>query len=175
VGHRAARPWRPAEEAEGYNKRLYASQGYLTHTLKAYAANPVWTEDPKRAAFRDATERSLTYASAGHWPPVLLRRSGSSLSLKEGGPPLGLFPSHEYGNIVLPLEYGDQLILYTDGLTEALNSKGQEFGEVNLTAIGSQNIRLSAAQMLAMLKREVNRHCGGCFQDDLTLVVVAVR
>jgi len=60
VGHRAARPWRPAEEAEGYNKRLYASQGYLTHTLKAYAANPVWTEDPKRAAFRDATERSLT-------------------------------------------------------------------------------------------------------------------
>jgi phosphoserine phosphatase RsbU/P len=123
----------------------------------------------------DATERSLTYASAGHWPPILLRRSGSPLSLKEGGPPLGLFPSHEYGNSVLPLEYGDQLILYTDGLTEALNSKGQEFGERNLTEIGIQNIRLSATQMLAMLKREVNRHCGGCFQDDLTLVVVAVK
>ena len=123
----------------------------------------------------DANERTLTYASAGHWPPILLRRSGNSLSLKEGGPPLGLFPVHDYRDIVVPLESGDQLIMYTDGLTEALNPEGQEFGEANLTRLGLQNMRLGATHMLDTLKREVNRHCGGCFQDDLTLVVVAVK
>ncbi len=123
----------------------------------------------------DASRRTLTYASAGHWPPILLRRNGSSHSLKDGGPPLGLFPAHDYRDVVLALEWGDQLILYTDGLTEALNSAGQEFGEANLARIGGENMRLNAAQMLDTLKREVNRHCGGCYQDDLTLVVVSVK
>jgi sigma-B regulation protein RsbU (phosphoserine phosphatase) len=123
----------------------------------------------------DANQRTLTYASAGHWPPILLRRSGNTQSLKDGGPPLGLFPVHDFRDVVLPLESGDQLILYTDGLTEAMNSDGLEFGEANLTRVGSQNMRLSAIQMLEILKREVNQHCGGCFQDDLTLVVVSVR
>jgi phosphoserine phosphatase RsbU/P len=123
----------------------------------------------------DASRRTLTYASAGHWPLILLRRSGNSQSLKDGGPPLGLFPVYDFRDVVLPLESGDQLILYTDGLTEAMNSDGQEFGEANLTMVGSQNMRLNAIQMLETLKREVNRHCGGCFQDDLTLVVVSVK
>jgi multiple sugar transport system substrate-binding protein len=52
-------------EAVQYNKWLYVSEGYLTHTLKGYAASPVWTEDPKRAAFRDAAERSLTIGGLG--------------------------------------------------------------------------------------------------------------
>jgi multiple sugar transport system substrate-binding protein len=52
-------------EADQYNKWLYVSEGYLTHTLKGYAANPVWTEDPKRAPFRDAAERSLTIGGLG--------------------------------------------------------------------------------------------------------------
>jgi multiple sugar transport system substrate-binding protein len=52
-------------EAEQYNKWLYVSQGFLTHSLNAYAINPVWTEDPKRAAFRDAAERSLTVGGLG--------------------------------------------------------------------------------------------------------------
>jgi multiple sugar transport system substrate-binding protein len=52
-------------EANQYNKWLYASQGMLAHTLNAYADNPVWTEDPKRAAFRDAAERSLTVGGLG--------------------------------------------------------------------------------------------------------------
>ena len=52
-------------EADQYNKWLYASQGNVTHPLHAYAANPVWTEDPKRTAFRDAAERSLTIGGLG--------------------------------------------------------------------------------------------------------------
>jgi multiple sugar transport system substrate-binding protein len=52
-------------EADQYDKWLYASQGYISHTLHAYAANPVWTEDPKRAAFRDVADHSLTIGGLG--------------------------------------------------------------------------------------------------------------
>jgi multiple sugar transport system substrate-binding protein len=52
-------------EADQYNKWLYASQGLLTHTLNAYDNNPIWTEDPKRTAFRDAAKRSLTVGGLG--------------------------------------------------------------------------------------------------------------
>jgi len=123
----------------------------------------------------DVTNSTLTYASAGHWPPVLLRRSGQTLLLKDGGPPLGLFPSHPYENVELLLESGDRLVLYTDGLTEARNSNGVEFGEHNVTRVGNQNMRLTAAEMLDALRREVTTFCNGIFDDDLTLVVVTVK
>jgi phosphoserine phosphatase RsbU/P len=123
----------------------------------------------------DVTDGTLTYASAGHWPPVLLRRSGQTLLLKDGGPPLGLFPDHPYENVELLLESGDRLVLYTDGLTEARNSNGVEFGEHNVTRVGNQNMRLTAAETLDALRREVTTFCNGIFDDDLTLVVVTVK
>ena len=52
-------------EAEQYNQFLQGAVGYLSHTLKAYDDNPVWTEDPKRRVFKDAVPRSRTYAHAG--------------------------------------------------------------------------------------------------------------
>src|ERR1700745_3727064 len=91
----------------------------------------------------DVNTSTLTYASAGHWSPVLLRRSGQTHSLKDGGPPLGLFPDHAYDNIELELAPGDHLVLYTDGLTEARNTSGVEFGERSVTRIGNENMRLT--------------------------------
>ena len=52
-------------EADQFNKWLHASQGFLSHTLNAYANNPVWTEDPKRTAFRDAANHALTVGGLG--------------------------------------------------------------------------------------------------------------
>jgi sigma-B regulation protein RsbU (phosphoserine phosphatase) len=123
----------------------------------------------------NVTNSTLTYTSAGHWPPVLLRRSRQTLSLKDGGPPLGLFPDYSYEDVELLLESGDRLVLYTDGLTEAQNSEGLEFGEHNLTRIGNQNMRLTAADLLETLRREVTAFCNNTFHDDLTLVVVTVK
>ena len=123
----------------------------------------------------DVTKSTLTYASAGHWPPVLIRRSGQTHSLKDGGPPLGLFPDQSYENIELQLESGDRLVLYTDGLTEARNSSGAEFGEHNVARIGNENLRLNAAEMLETLRREVTTFCNGVFDDDFTLVVVTMK
>ena len=123
----------------------------------------------------DATDNRATYASAGHCPPILFHKSGEAVPLKEGGTPLGIFPDRKYEDAGLQLEPGDRLVLYTDGLTEAMNSDEQEFGELRLVELGSRNIALSAAEMLAAIRKEVVSFCNGSFQDDFTLVVVAVK
>ena len=123
----------------------------------------------------DTTDDRLTYASAGHCPPILFHKSGEAVPLKEGGTPLGIFPDRKYEDAGLQLESGDRLVLYTDGLTEAMNSDEQEFGEQRLVELGSRNIALSASEMLAASKKEVVSFCNGSFQDDFTLVVVAVK
>ncbi len=123
----------------------------------------------------DATERRLTYANAGHWPPLLLRRSGTAVSLNEGGAPLGIFPDRNYGDAEVQLEPGDRLILYTDGLTEATDSNGQEFGESKLVDLGILNVALDASHLLEAIMKEVASFSGGSFQDDFTLVVAAVK
>jgi sigma-B regulation protein RsbU (phosphoserine phosphatase) len=123
----------------------------------------------------DTKDNWLTYASAGHCPPILFHRSGEAVPLKEGGTPLGIFPDRKYEDAGLQLESGDRLVLYTDGLTEAMNSDEQEFGDLRLVELGSRNIALSASESLAAIKEEVVSFCNGSFQDDFTLVVVAVK
>jgi sigma-B regulation protein RsbU (phosphoserine phosphatase) len=123
----------------------------------------------------DTTDNRLTYASAGHCPIILFHKSGEAVPLKEGGTPLGIFPDRKYEDAGRQLESGDRLVLYTDGLTEAMNSDEQEFGERRLVELGSRNIALSASEMLAAIKKEVVSFCNGSFQDDFTLVVVAVK
>jgi phosphoserine phosphatase RsbU/P len=123
----------------------------------------------------DATEGRLTYASAGHWPPILFHKSGEGVSLREGGTPLGIFPGWKYEEGGFPLAFGDRLVLYTDGLTEAMNSDGQEFGEGRLLELCSSKMTLSASELLAAIRKEVVTFCNGNFQDDFTLVVVAVK
>jgi sigma-B regulation protein RsbU (phosphoserine phosphatase) len=108
-------------------------------------------------------------------PPILFRKSGDAVPLKDGGPPLGIFPNQDYQDIGLQMESGDRLILYTDGLTEATNSDEQEFGERRLLDLGRRNTALSASELLAAIKKEVVSFCNGSFQDDFTLVVIAVK
>jgi sigma-B regulation protein RsbU (phosphoserine phosphatase) len=123
----------------------------------------------------DTTENRLTYASAGHWPPILFHKSGRGVLLREGGAPLGIFPNRNYEDVGLPLDSGDRLVLYTDGLTEAMDSDEQEFGEPRLVEMVRRNIGLSAAELLAVIRKEVVDFCNGNFHDDFTLVVVAVK
>jgi sigma-B regulation protein RsbU (phosphoserine phosphatase) len=123
----------------------------------------------------DTNENRLTYASAGHWPPILFHKSGEGVPLREGGTPLGIFPDWKYEDGGFPLASGDRLVLYTDGLTEAMNSDEQEFGERRLLELCRNNIALSASELLAAIRKEVVSFCNGNFQDDFTLVVVAVK
>jgi len=161
--------------------RAFASESMSPSTL-CEKLNEVFSNNLARDKFVtfcyctiDAANRRLTYASAGHCPLLVLHGSGAGGTLKEGGTPLGTVPDRKYADTEVQLEPGDRLVLYTDGLTEAMDSAEQEFGEPRLLELGSRNTALSAAELLKTIMSEVSSFSGGSFQDDFTLVVVAVK
>src|ERR1700720_3742556 len=76
----------------------------------------------------DRATRTLRYVNAGHTPPVVLRRGGSIDTLETGGAPVGMFPDSSYEEGVAQLDLGDVVITYTDGVIEAANQSGDEWG-----------------------------------------------
>jgi sigma-B regulation protein RsbU (phosphoserine phosphatase) len=76
----------------------------------------------------DKAARTLRYVNAGHNPPVVLRRNGSIDWLETGGAPVGMFPDSNYAEGIVQLDPGDLVIAYTDGVTEAANRWGEEWG-----------------------------------------------
>jgi sigma-B regulation protein RsbU (phosphoserine phosphatase) len=72
---------------------------------------------------------TLTYVNAGHNPPLLLRRDGSVEPLEQGGVILGMAPNLRYEQASIELAPEDFLLMYTDGVSEAMNPSGEEFGE----------------------------------------------
>lgn len=84
--------------------------------------------------YLDAASSTLRYSAAGH-PPILLLRAGKVVELAENGLMLAAFSFATYTTAVYPLEPGDRLILYTDGILEAANPQGEEFGSNRLCAL----------------------------------------
>lgn len=123
----------------------------------------------------DAPGGKLTYANAGHCQPLLVRSSGETVPLDQGGPPLGIFPGRNYATGEARLEPGDRLVLYTDGLSEAMTSEEEEFGTQRLMELGKRNVARSAPDLLETIMKAVGDFSGNNFHDDLTLVVVAVK
>jgi sigma-B regulation protein RsbU (phosphoserine phosphatase) len=123
----------------------------------------------------EAADHRLSFANAGHPPPLLLRRDGVWERLASGGRPLGLF-SHWGGRLgALRLDPGDVLALYSDGVLEARDAEGDEFGEERL-----RRALLSAReQPIEALPRgiaeTVSSFAGGEPDDDLTLLVARAR
>jgi sigma-B regulation protein RsbU (phosphoserine phosphatase) len=97
------------------------------------------------------------------------------MRLGEGGVPLGLFPDWKYERGEVQLAAGDRLVLFTDGVTEVSGAAGEEFGEERLAAVLLENRHLSARELQEKILAEVNEFSGGRFEDDATLVVVAVK
>jgi sigma-B regulation protein RsbU (phosphoserine phosphatase) len=117
----------------------------------------------------------LTFANAGHYPPILIRGDGSVERLVPGGPVMGVFadPAYEQGRV--PIGSGDRLLLFTDGITEARNSDDAEFGEERLIELAIENRACSAPALQARLADAVATFAGGAFQDDATLIVLAAE
>jgi sigma-B regulation protein RsbU (phosphoserine phosphatase) len=123
----------------------------------------------------DGSSDRLVFTNAGHNAPILARRDASWLRLDEGGAPLGLFPDWSYGRGEVQFAVGDRLVLFTDGVTEASDAAGEEFGEERLITVLLENRHLSAGELQEKILAEVAKFSGGHFEDDATLVVVAVR
>lgn len=122
----------------------------------------------------------LRYTNAGHNPPLLLRANGSGKEKAEpldcGGTVLGLFRDVEFEDAELKLESGDVLAAFTDGLIEACNPQGEEFGEDRVIQTLIHNAHLSAAEIEQQILRTVKAWTQEAEQeDDLTLVIFKVK
>jgi sigma-B regulation protein RsbU (phosphoserine phosphatase) len=121
----------------------------------------------------DAARRRLSYCNAGHNPPILLR--GDAVSrLEEGGALLGVFRDWHYEQRTVELQPGDCILMFTDGVTEAENLAGEEFGEERLIDTLRQLRSLPAQEIQTRILDAVRDFCSGNFRDDATLLVIAV-
>ena len=121
-------------------------------------------------------EGHCTYVNAGHNAPLLVRPDGSIAALTEGGMVLGIFPAATYESGTVELEPGDHLVLFTDGLLEALNTAGEEFGEERVRDLLRQNSNASASTLLSRLQEELDAFSAAAPQhDDITMMVLGFR
>ncbi|HZW95717.1 MAG TPA: PP2C family protein-serine/threonine phosphatase [Candidatus Eremiobacteraceae bacterium] len=125
-------------------------------------------------AVLDANARTFRYCNAGHPYPILVS-AGAANALDGGGAVLGVFPSWDYQDLSVNLKSGDRLLLFTDGITEAEDAQGEEFGVERVAAFGKANAAGSAAELNTQLLEQVSDFCGAQFEDDATLVVLAVN
>jgi phosphoserine phosphatase RsbU/P len=124
----------------------------------------------------EAARGTISYANAGHNPPLLVHSDGDIQRLTASGTVLGVFPDADYRTGEVELRSGDRLLLYTDGITEALNTSDDEFGEERLSATLASHRHLDAGALHQAVLAEVTGFTDGRgFQDDATLLVVAVR
>jgi phosphoserine phosphatase RsbU/P len=125
------------------------------------------------AAELDPSDGTINYINAGHNPPLVGRADGSVEHLASGGFPLGIMPAAEYELGMTSLAPGDALVIYSDGVSEANNLAGEEFGMQRLADVVMRNIAASASG----LRDKVESALSGFTTtapagDDITLVIV---
>jgi len=114
----------------------------------------------------------LEIASAGHHPALLITRDGVK-PLTATGLPLGLFSTSQYNMLKVRLEPGDSLLLFTDGISEARNASGNEYGVGRLTNVAAERHGWVPHELLAACMKDVNHHTSGTRQaDDQAIMVV---
>ena len=122
----------------------------------------------------DTVSKTLTYVNAGHNPPVLVRASGAVEYLDRGGLILGVLPtSVPYEQATVQLATGDLLVLFTDGVSEAMNASSEDFTEERLLDVIRRSRAKSCQEIIDTVLRAVEEHAAGTPQsDDITLLVL---
>jgi phosphoserine phosphatase RsbU/P len=123
-------------------------------------------------AYLDAAKRELRYGAAGH-PSMLLLRNGDVTEIAENGLLLAAVDGVSYHDKTVPLEAGDRLLLYTDGLVEARNRAGEMFGEAALIETLCHTGKTAPAEAADSIIAAVERWASSQ-DDDLTVVVCDV-
>src|SRR5438093_4427877 len=121
----------------------------------------------------DPETGSLCFLNAGHNPPLIVHAGGTMEQLAAGGLPLGIMPNADFREGRTRLHPGDVLMIYSDGVTEAVNPKGEEFGPTRLYEVVARNIDSSAAGIRDRIEAALTKFCQGTpAADDITLVIV---
>lgn len=124
--------------------------------------------------YTDGTHR-LRYANCGHNPPLLLRREGTLERLPATATVLGLFEEWECSIAEVELSPGDILVVFSDGITEAMRDTEEEFGEARLLGTLWAHYQRPATSLLSAIVDAVQQFSKGEQEDDLTLVVARAR
>jgi phosphoserine phosphatase RsbU/P len=121
----------------------------------------------------DGSSGELRYVNAGHNAPVVMHRDGSHHRLEAGGGVLGIFPKQRFELGTILLEPGDRIVLFTDGVTEAGNVDGEEFGEQRLIDLIRDHRTTSARDLQQQILTSAGDFTRHNWSDDATLLVVA--
>jgi serine phosphatase RsbU (regulator of sigma subunit) len=115
----------------------------------------------------------ITFANAGHNPPLIVRASGGADYLDAGGLPLGILPDASFQEGRARLDHGDALIIYSDGVTETQNPDGEEFGAQRLQDVVARNLERTSAGIRDRIEAALTEFADGtAAADDITLVIV---
>jgi sigma-B regulation protein RsbU (phosphoserine phosphatase) len=121
----------------------------------------------------DAHKRTLRYVNCGHNPALLFRgKDGTATRMNSSCPPIGMFAKGICKLTSTDILSGDVLVFYTDGVTEAENQLGEEFGLERLSAIVRRGSLLSAEDLMVNIYNSAANFCGDNFNDDVTILVV---
>ncbi len=121
----------------------------------------------------DPATGDVAYVNAGHNVPILRKASGALERLEAGGIPVGIFAESRYEVGTTRLESGDWLVIFTDGVVEAVNRKDEEYGEPELIRLVDREARSAPAELLHRLLTELDRHVGNTPQhDDITCLLL---
>jgi len=134
--------------------------------------------DPERyvtllVAEIDTHKRIIRYVNCGHNPALLFRaKTGALIRMDSSCPPIGLSPDEICELATADLASGDALVFYTDGITEAENGLGEEFGLERLSAVVRDGSSQSAEDLMTNVYNAAADFCGDDFHDDVTILVV---
>ena len=121
----------------------------------------------------DINNHSFHFSNAGHDPPYLINSAGETIRLMKGGTVLGFMENIEYEEDTINLYPNDLIILYSDGITDAMNLEDEEFGEDRLQKAFSENCNLTAREIISKVFNEIKSFSQGMKQtDDMTMVVL---
>ena len=121
----------------------------------------------------DPATGDIVYVNAGHNVPILRKSSGAMERLEAGGIPVGIFAESHYELRTTRLDRGDWLVIFTDGVVEAVNQKDEEYGEPALIRMVDRESGSVPAELLRSLLTDLDRHVGNTPQhDDITCLLL---
>ncbi len=161
--HLAANPGSLADLVARMNRLLHRSTGPNSYATFFYAEF-------------DETTLLLRYVNAGHNPPFLLRHDGAIEELSAGGAIIGMFPALRYEEATVEMHAGDVLLAFSDGVPEAHDPAGEEFGEERLQELLRRMAHLPVSEMSSSILDELKKWMSDAEQyDDLTFIVMKVQ
>lgn len=121
----------------------------------------------------NTSDHSFTYCNAGHEPPIMIRKNGELVRLKGGGTVVGITDDFQFEDFQVCFQPGDVLVIFSDGVTEAMSSERKQFGENSLIESIKTGTASAADKIVERLVTAVRKHAGSAPQhDDITAVVL---